>query len=136
MPGRVADWRTGGLAHNFTQKLNVFASSIVTVAIAVTSAFGMHAVLGVFGVWAGLSGILQLATGVRRWKTHRAQWPMILSGAQSTLAGALFIHQATALLTPSITDIAPYAAVGAVYFLVSGISIFVSQLRRRQKVFG
>jgi uncharacterized membrane protein HdeD (DUF308 family) len=135
----VANWldarQSGGLARNPTQKLNVLASGTVTLAIAVASAVGMHAVLGVFGMWAGVSGMLQLATGVRRWKTHGAQWPMILSGAQSTLAGGLFIHQATDPTVPGITDIAPYAAVGAFYFLVSGISIFVSEMRRRQKAF-
>lgn len=61
---------------------------------------------------------------------------MILSRAQSTLAGGLFIHQATAPVIPRITDIAPYAAVGAFYFPVSGSSIFASELRSRQKIFG
>jgi uncharacterized membrane protein HdeD (DUF308 family) len=33
----------------------------------------------VFGVWAILSGLFQLITAVRRWKSHGAQWIMILS---------------------------------------------------------
>ncbi|QHI97430.1 DUF308 domain-containing protein [Xylophilus rhododendri] len=133
----LANWldarQSGGLARNPTQKLNLLASGVVALAIAVASAFGMHAVLDVFGLWAGVAGILQLATGLRRWKTAGAQWPMILSGAQSTLAGGLFIHQATGQNMPAITDIAPYAAVGAFYFLVSGISIVVGELRGRRK---
>ncbi|WPB58268.1 DUF308 domain-containing protein [Xylophilus sp. GOD-11R] len=125
--------QSGGLRRNPSQMLNVLASGIVTLAIAAALNFGMHAVLGVFGVWAGLSGLLQLATGVRRWKTHGAQWPMVLSGAQSTLAGVLFIQRATSPHLPAITDIAPYAAVGAFYFLVSGVSMVVADLRRRRK---
>jgi hypothetical protein len=48
---------------------------------------------------------------------------MILSGAQSALAGAFFIKQSTGAAMPSITTIAPYAAFGAFYFLVSAIAL-------------
>jgi hypothetical protein len=122
--------QSGGARRNPTQMVNVVASGFVTVCIAVALTVGMHAVLGVFGVWAALAGMLQLATGVRRWKTHGAQWPMILSGAQSTLAGALFIQRAAGPDLPGIADIAPYAAFGAFYFLVSGIAMVVKDLRR------
>jgi len=67
-------------------------------------------VLGVFGVWAALAGLFQLATGVRRWKSYGAQWPMILSGAQSAFVGVMFLKQANAPEVPSIAAIAPYAA--------------------------
>jgi uncharacterized membrane protein HdeD (DUF308 family) len=122
--------QSGGLRRNPTQVFNVFASGFVTLAIAVAVTISMHAVLGVFGVWAALAGMLQLATGLRRWKTHGAQWPMILSGAQSTLAGVLFIQRAAGPNLPGIADIAPYVAFGAFYFLVSGISMMVKDLRR------
>ncbi len=92
----------------------------------------MNAVLGVFGVWAILSGFFQLATGVRRWKYSGAQWALILSGAQSALAGAFFVKQATAPTVPSITDIAPYAAFGAFYFFLSAVWLTVSDMRQRK----
>jgi len=114
--------RNGELAKNRTQAINV-AVSVATVAAVAASLGSMNHVLAVFGAWAIFSGILQLATGVRRWKSFGAQWAMILSGAQSALAGGFFINQSLASAVPSITDIAPYAAFGAFYFLVSALAL-------------
>ncbi|MGV9803632.1 DUF308 domain-containing protein [Mycobacterium sp. NPDC003449] len=124
--------RNGGLRHNPTQTFNLVVSSLTTVAVAFALAASMNAVLGVFGVWAALSGLLQLATAVRRWKGAGAQWVMIVSGAQSAAAGAMFLKQAGAPETPSVADIAPYAAFGAFYFLVSAIWLTVAAARRRR----
>lgn len=121
--------RSGGLAANPSQALNAAASTVVAVAVAVALGSGMHAVLAVFGIWAILSGLLQLATGVRRWQAG-AQWAMALSGAQSALAGIHFIFKANGASTPGITDIAPYAAFGAAYFLVSAVWLTVAQARK------
>lgn len=123
--------RTGGLTRNPTQALNVAVSGVTTVAVAIGLAMSMNAVLGVFGVWASLSGIFQLATGVRRWKGHGAQWAMILSGGQSALVGVMFLKQAAAPDVPSIADIAPYASFGALYFLISAVWLLVTEARRR-----
>ena len=90
-----------------------------------------YAVLAVFGVWAILSGLLQLYTGVRRWRSYGAQWAMILSGAQSALAGGFMIGKSLGSMPPSILDIAPYAAFGAFYFLVSAIWLTVSAYRQK-----
>jgi uncharacterized membrane protein HdeD (DUF308 family) len=98
--------RNGGLRRNRTQSLNMIVSGATTAAVAIAIGISMHAVLGVFGVWAVLAGLFQLATGVRRWKSHGAQWAMILSGAQSMLAGGFFVVQANGAATPAITDIA------------------------------
>jgi len=121
--------RSGGLTANPSQALNAAASTVVAVAVALALGWGMHAVLAVFGIWAILSGLLQLATGVRRWKAG-AQWAMALSGAQSALAGTHFILKANGALMPAITDIAPYAAFGAFYFLVSAVWLTVAQARK------
>jgi uncharacterized membrane protein HdeD (DUF308 family) len=127
--------RNGGMMRNPTQALNVAASALTTVAVAITLANGMssNVVLGVFGVWAALAGAFQLGTGLRRWKTYGAQWVMILSGGQSVIAGLIFIKQATGPQVNGITDIAPYAAVGAFYFLISAIWLAVADMRRRNK---
>jgi hypothetical protein len=123
--------RSGGLARNPTQKLNAWVSGATTLAVLAALQSSMNAVLAVFGAWAIGSGLLQLATAVRRWKTHGAQWAMVLSGAQSALAGSFFIVQASTPAIPSIDNIAGYAAVGAIYFLVSALWLTVSHLRRR-----
>jgi len=75
--------------------------------------------------------LLQLGTALYRWKSYGAQWAMILSGGQSALAGVLFIVQAQKPMPPSIGTIAGYAAVGAIYFLVSAVWLSVSASRRR-----
>lgn len=120
--------RNGGLRANPPQLLNAVVSAIVTIAVIATVGRDFHAVIGVIGIWAALSGILQLTTAVRRWRSASAQWPMILSGAQSTLAGGHFvmqaIHPASAL---SVATVAPYAAFGAFYFAVSAIVLFVKR---------
>ncbi|BBY26940.1 DUF308 domain-containing protein [Mycolicibacterium sediminis] len=125
--------RNGGLRENPTQAFNTAVSSLTTIAVAVGLTVGMHAVIGVFGVWAALSGLLQLATAVRRWRTVGAQWLMILSGAQSAAAGAMFLVAARAPETPSVVDVAPYAAFGAFYFLASAVWLVVSMARSRRR---
>lgn len=124
--------RNGGLKRNPTQALNAAASVAVTVAVAIALAMSMNAVLGVFGVWATLAGLLQLATGVRRRKTSGAQWPMILSGAQSAVVGFTFLKLAVGSAVPSVADVAPYAAFGAFYFLLSAVWLTVSEARNRR----
>lgn len=122
--------RSGGAATNRTQAVNVAISAATTLAVFPALNAGMHAVLTVFGIWAILSGLLQLGTALRRWKQVGAQWAMILSGAQSALAGVLFIAQSHASMPPAIVKIAGYAAVGAAYFLISALWL---QLRRARR---
>ncbi|TFV58209.1 DUF308 domain-containing protein [Mycobacterium sp. PS03-16] len=129
----VADARrNGGMRRNTTQAVNAAVSGLTTIAVGIALAVGLNAVLGVFGVWAGLSGLLQLATAVRRRQAVGAQWVMVLSGAQSTLAGLMFLVKAGAAETPGVADIAPYAAFGAFYFLMSALWLTVSARRRRR----
>ncbi|MCX5497434.1 DUF308 domain-containing protein [Kaistia dalseonensis] len=120
--------RSGGLKANASQALNVAISGLTAVAVAVTLGQSLNAVLAVFGVWAILSGLFQLATGVRRWRDG-GQWAMVLSGAQSALAGGFFIKRATDAGIPGTADIAPYAAFGAFYFLVSAVWLTVKLAR-------
>ncbi|OWJ66917.1 DUF308 domain-containing protein [Inquilinus limosus] len=122
--------RSGGLGRNRTQMLNAGISVLTAIAVAIALGRGMNAVLGVYGVWAVLAGAFQLATAVRRWASYGAQWAMILSGAQSALAGLFFLKQAGGAEAVGIAAIAPYAAFGAFYFLVSAIWLTVSDARR------
>ncbi|WP_028135838.1 DUF308 domain-containing protein [Bradyrhizobium japonicum] len=123
--------RSGGLSQNRTQGLNVLVSLATTIAVILALQVSMNWVLGIFGAWAILSGLLQLGTAVRRWKRFGAQWAMVLSGSQSALAGGFFIFQASMPVVPSIADVAGYAAVGALYFLVSAVWLTVGTWRRR-----
>jgi len=58
---------------------------------------------------------------------------MILSGTQSGLAGAHMLSKAAGATPVGIADIAPYAAFGTFYFLVSAVSLTISDVRRRAK---
>lgn len=122
--------RSGGITSNRSQLLNFVVSVITAIAVAVALSDSMASVLLVFGIWAGFAGIFQLATAVGRWKSYGAQWAMILSGAQSALAGIFMVKMAYGPTPVGIANIAPYAAFGAFYFLVSAIWLTVSEARR------
>lgn len=126
----LADARVnGGLKANSSQALNVVVSLIMALAVIAALSRSSYAVLAVFGVWAILAGVLQLYTGVRRWRRYGAQWAMILSGAQSALAGGYMISRSAGPVAPTILDVAPYAGFGAFYFLLSAIWLVATAYR-------
>ena len=100
------------------QRLNAAISAISALGVAAGLVWGMALAVGVFGAWALGSGLLQLTVALGRRRTSKGQTFMILSGAQSALAGLLFIAGALAP-RPAITQIAPYAAFGGLYFLLA-----------------
>jgi uncharacterized membrane protein HdeD (DUF308 family) len=122
--------RSGGLIANKSQMINFTISIITALAVTIALTQSMNTVLFVFGTWAVVAGLLQVATGVRRWKSANAQWAMILSGAQSALAGGFFIYRAGIATNIGIGDVAGYAAFGAFYFLVSVVWLVITNLRR------
>lgn len=132
----AANWwdaRMSPTGNTSAQMLNIVVSTATAVAIAIALGRGMNTVLIVFGAWASLAGLLQLIAAVRRWKSG-GQWAMVLSGGQSALVGGVMIASALGPKVPTIADIAPYAGLGAFYFLVSGLWLVVAGMRRRQTV--
>jgi uncharacterized membrane protein HdeD (DUF308 family) len=121
----------GGFARNRAQTINMIVSLVTTIAVAATLPVGLSAVLAVFGAWAILSGLLQLGTAVRRWGSASAQWAMVLSGAQSALAGGFFIFQAQQPVPAVVPVIAGYAGFGAIYFAVSALSLALANRKRQ-----
>lgn len=112
--------RSGGLHDNPGQKFNALVSIVTAICMAV--AFSLRGNPGgvlVFGAWALLAGLFQLAVGIRRRKLG-GQVFMMISGAQSALAGTFFVAQAFGT-APDITRLAPYAAFGGLYFLLSAL---------------
>jgi hypothetical protein len=132
----AANWvdaqRNGGLSVNRTQAINVAVSTVTALAVLVALQAGSGAVLTIFGAWAILSGLLQLATAIARWKFAGAQWAMVLSGGQSALAGGFFIFQASQTVPAIAPTLAGYAAFGAIYFLMSATALF---FRRNKAAF-
>ncbi|MGN9781297.1 hypothetical protein ACTMTF_07715 [Nonomuraea sp. ZG12] len=101
--------------------VNIAVSLLAAAGLAIAAASGVPAILRVWGVWAVVSGIVQLIVGVGRRKMG-GQWPMILSGGISVLAGGSFFLGAAAP-NPMLTNIAGYAVLGGVFFLVSALRL-------------
>jgi uncharacterized membrane protein HdeD (DUF308 family) len=97
--------------------VNIAISLLAAVGVAVALSAGIPSVLRVWGAWAILSGLIQLAVGLTR-RRLGGQWPMIISGAISTVAGASFVVQANGLST-----VAGYATLGGIFFLVSALRL-------------
>ena len=96
--------------------------------VAVFSTIGTT--LLVFGIWALLSGAIQLAVAISRLGTVGAQWPMIISGGLSVLAGATFAAMSGSA-TSKLSTLAGYSAFGAFWFLVSAVALTVRGRRGR-----
>jgi len=109
-------------ANKNPQYVNVAIGILTTIAVAVALQEGIPQALLVFGAWAILTGLIQLILGLRRRKELGGQWPMIISGGQSMLAGASFIAMANEP-NQGITTLAGYAAFGAFYFLLSAFRL-------------
>ncbi|MGQ5260945.1 hypothetical protein ACTWLT_09340 [Micromonospora sp. ZYX-F-536] len=101
--------------------VNIAVSLITAVGVGVACASGVPAVLRVWGAWAIVAGLVQLIVGVTR-RGMGGQWPMIISGGISVLAGGSFIAAASAD-NPSLTNAAGYAIPGAIFFLIAAFRL-------------
>ncbi|MFF7363759.1 DUF308 domain-containing protein [Streptomyces sp. NPDC008125] len=102
--------------------VNMAVSLAAAVGVGVACASGIPAVLQVWGVWAIVSGLVQLIVAVPRRKLGGGQWPMIFSGGISVLAGASFVASAGAD-DPALTSAIGYAVPGGIFFLVSALRL-------------
>ncbi|MGC7096410.1 hypothetical protein ACPZ19_17170 [Amycolatopsis lurida] len=101
--------------------VNIAISGLAGIGLAFAAASGIPVVLRVWGIWAVVSGLIQLVMGVSR-RALGGQWPMIVSGGISTVAGTFFFLQA-AQPDASLVNLAGYATFGGLFFLVSAIRL-------------
>ena len=101
--------------------VNVAVSLLAAVGLAFADASGIPAVLRVWGAWAVAAGLVQLIVAVTR-RNMGGQWPMIISGGLSILAGGSFIAGASAD-NPALTNAIGYAIPGAIFFLISALRL-------------
>lgn len=101
--------------------VNIAVSLLTAIGLGAAAASGIPAMLRVWGAWAVVAGLVQLIVAIPRRKMG-GQWPMILSGGISVLAGASFITGASAE-NPALTSAAGYAIPGAVFFLIAAIRL-------------
>ena len=113
------------------QYVNAVIGILTTIGVALALQKGVPAALIVFGAWAIVTGLVQLILGLRRRKELGGQWPMIISGGQSMLAGSAFIAMANSP-TMGINSLAGYSAFGAFYFLLSAIRLS-KNIKEREK---
>lgn len=118
----VYDLNTSALegSARISQTINAVLGAVAAIGLALTAFDQPVYAIGIFGAWAFVAGLLQLATGLIRRKQLGGQWAMILSGFQSMAAGAAFgfggLHGKF-----HAKDLGGYAIFGAVYFLIAGI---------------
>lgn len=113
-----ASRRTGSPALLYA---NIAVSLLTAAGLAFAATSGIPAVLRVWGAWAIVAGFIQLIVGVTR-RSMGGQWPMIISGGISVLAGGSFIATAGAD-NPVLTNAIGYAIPGAIFFLISAIRL-------------
>jgi len=101
--------------------VNIVVSLLAAVGLAIAGASGIPAVLRVWGAWAVVAGLVQLLVAVPRRKMG-GQWPMIISGGISVIAGGSFIATASAD-NPALTNAIGYAIPGAIFFLISAVRL-------------
>ena len=101
--------------------VNIAISMIAAIGLVFAGASGIPAVLRVWGSWAVVAGLIQLTVALTR-RAMGGQWPMIISGAISVLAGIVFIANA-GVHNPTLTNAIGYAIPGAIFFLISAIRL-------------
>jgi uncharacterized membrane protein HdeD (DUF308 family) len=115
---------------HLAQYLNIVAGVAAAIGVLIAIGKGLTSALIVFGAWASISGAVQLYLALRRRRPIGGQWPMIISGGLSVVAGISFIVTATAPRT-SLTTLAGYSAFGAFWYLVGAILLIRAARRHR-----
>jgi uncharacterized membrane protein HdeD (DUF308 family) len=111
---------TPGATSHVAQYIDVVAGLVAAIGILIVIGGRLTPALIVFGAWASVSGAVQLYLALRRRRPVGGQWPMIISGGLSVIAGISFIVTASAPRT-SLTTLAGYSAFGAFWYLFGAI---------------
>ena len=101
--------------------VNMALSGLTAIGLAIAVTSGLPAVLVVWGAWAITAGAVQLIIAIMR-RSLGGQWPMILSGAISVIAGTAFIVQ-SGTASASLVSLAGYATLGGIFFLISAVRL-------------
>ena len=107
---------------------NAGVSAVAAVALAVAATGTVADVLVVFGAWAALSGAAQLIVALRRRAQFGNQWPMLLAGGFSVIAGVAYVIASTGA-DPQLDPLVLYTATGGIEFVVQ--AWLLARRRRR-----
>lgn len=108
--------------NTLAQKTNGVVSLLTVLAVLVVISMGVPAILRVFGVWAILTGGIEVVTAIRRWKELRGQATLVFGGVVSIIAGSFFIASA-GQPTFGLSSLAGYALMGSWQFLFSALRL-------------
>lgn len=87
--------------------------------------------LHVFGAWAVVSGAAQVVVGLRRRAPELGkQWPTLISGALSFLAGITYNVQAAGG-NPSLDVLSVYATGGGAWFILQALLLALKSRQLR-----
>ena len=97
---------------------NAAVSGVAAVALGVAAPGTAADVLVVFGVWAGLTGAVQLVVVLRRRGQLGNQWPLLLANGISVIGGIAFLLAGLVADQPKLRLLAIYAATGGIEFVL------------------
>jgi uncharacterized membrane protein HdeD (DUF308 family) len=97
--------------------IDAAVSAAAAVALGVAAAGSVAGVLAVFGVWAGVTGAAQLVVARRRRALLGHQWPMLVAGGASVIAGVAYVI-AAAGGNPKLGWLVFYTATGGLEFVI------------------
>jgi uncharacterized membrane protein HdeD (DUF308 family) len=108
---------------------NAAVSAGAAVALGVAATGSVANVLAVFGVWAAVSGAAQLVVALRRRALLGNQWPLLLAGGLSIVAGIAYLIL-SAGHDPKLRPLAIYTATGGIEFVAQAWLL----MRRRRRL--
>src|SRR5262245_56471996 len=109
----LLDARTARGSERRSLLANAATSTVAAVALGIAATGSVANVLAVFGVWAAASGTAQLVTALRRRAQLGNQWPMLLAGGFSIVAGIAYIIL-SAGNAPRLMPLVIYTAPGGI----------------------
>jgi uncharacterized membrane protein HdeD (DUF308 family) len=92
-------------------------STVAAVALGVAATGSVANVLAVFGIWAAITGAAQLVVALRRRALLGKQWPMLLAGGLSIVAGVAYLIL-SAGADPKLRPLVIYTVTGGVEFVI------------------
>lgn len=115
--GSLIDARTESGSARRLLLADAAVSAVAAVALGVAATGSVASVVAVFGVWAATSGAAQLVTALRRRARLGNQWPMLLAGAFSIVAGIAYIIL-SASNAPRLMPLVIYTVTGGIEFVI------------------
>jgi len=115
--GSLIDARTQSGSARKLLLADAAVSTVAAVALGIAATGSVANVLAVFGVWAATSGAAQLVTALRRRAQLGNQWPMLLAGGFSIVAGIAYIIL-SAGNAPRLMPLVIYTVTGGIEFVI------------------